>query len=196
MSVDADARKAAGTPVDQALLNRGLTDAECIQAVLAGNRQRFEDIVLRYQNAVFAVVRASIKDVHAAEDTAQEVFVMAFSALAELRDPSAFGPWLMQIARRHASLNAQRAQRRKNDMPVEDAQLAAPVPAQDHTAEVFALVEQLPEPYRSTVIDKYQRNLSCKQIADSEGVAVSTITSRLTRALAMLRGGTVRQEEG
>ena len=195
MSVDADAR-AAGAPFNQAALNRGRSDAECIAAVVGGNRQRFEELVTRYQNAVFAVVRAYIKDVHAAEDAAQEIFVIAFSALAELRDASAFAPWLMQIARRHAGLNAQRVGRRKSDVPVEDVQLAAPSPPEDRTAEVFALVEQLPEPYRTTVIDKYQRNLSCKQIAEGEGVAVSTITSRLTRALAMLRGGAGPSGEG
>jgi RNA polymerase sigma-70 factor, ECF subfamily len=187
MSIDADAPQAQDAPVPQALQNRSLSDARCIAEVLAGNRQRFEELVVRYQNAVVAVARAYVKNEHSAEDVAQEIFVLAFSALGELRDPAAFGPWLMQIARRHAAMDGKRGERFKTEVSVANVQIAAPQHEENRVAEVFALVEQLPEPYRSTVIEKYQRNLSCKEIAENEGVAISTITSRLTRALVMLR---------
>jgi RNA polymerase sigma-70 factor (ECF subfamily) len=199
MSMDAglpvNSAPAGGLSGSQAALRHGLTDAECVAAVLAGQRQTFEVLVERYQNAIFFIARAATRDAHLAEDIAQEIFILAFNALNTLRDPATFGPWLMQIARRHAALQGKRARQQPGTMPldaapssaIDPASMAAPADAGDRLSTALNWVEQLPEPYRTTVIDKYQRNLSCKEIASAEGVAVGTITSRLTRALLMLR---------
>ena len=85
----------------------------------------------------------------------------------------------MQIARHRAGL----AGKRLSQDPVRqntDLEIAAPVPDDSESQRlhaVFSAVEQLPEPYRQTLLLKYQANMSCKEIADQEGVAVGTITS-------------------
>ena len=57
-------------------------DAECIRAVLAGQRDRFAELVGRYQPIVASIVSGYIRDTHRAEDACQDIFVKAF-----------FGPW-------------------------------------------------------------------------------------------------------
>jgi RNA polymerase sigma-70 factor (ECF subfamily) len=174
---------------------RPQADARCIADVLAGNRQKFAELIERYQGAVYAVVRGYVRDPHAAEDVAQEVFLKAYTALSTLREPASFFPWLVQIAR-NAGQAAGRNSRRPDRFPLQDTTV---VPEQPETptharvSHVLAQVEQLPEPYRSTVLLKYEHNLTCKEIAEQEGVAVSTITSRLARALATLRTALVEQ---
>ena len=168
-------------------------DARCIRAVLAGDRERFSELIERYQAAVCAAVRGYIANAHTAEDVAQDVFVSAFTSLQQLRDPKFFFPWLLQIARHRAALAGKRLDqdRGKSLENVNPAAPAAPDPEnseQQRLQTVFAAVEQLAEPYRQTVLLKYQTNLTCKEIAEQEGVAVGTITSRLTRALLILRG--------
>lgn len=167
-------------------------DARCVAAVLAGNRDRFEELVERYQQIVLRVVRGYVQDADAAEDAAQEIFVNAFTSLHQLRDPALFFPWLLQIARHRAG----QAGKRRDGEPVrqlpEHAEIAAPVSDEENAPRlhaVFAAIEQLPEPYRETVLLKYEANMSCKEIAERDGVAIGTITSRLTRALLMLRRG-------
>jgi RNA polymerase sigma-70 factor (ECF subfamily) len=164
-------------------------DARCIAEVLAGNRQSFSELIERYQDAVTPIVRAYVHDPHAAEDVAQEIFIKAFTALATLRDPALFYPWLQQIARNSAVQAGVRGDKRPDRFPLADKAAPEPEeqPAHARTAHVLSQVEQLPEPYRRTVLLKYERNLSCKEIAGREGVAISTITSRLTRGLLMLR---------
>ena len=86
---------------------------------------------------------------------------------------------------------ARHQQNRPDRHALGDAEILA-APASDPVKEpstIFAKVEELPEPYRQTVLLKYAQNMSCKQIAEMEGVAVGTITSRLTRALMVLRTG-------
>ena len=167
------------------------TDARCIAAVLAGDTHRFAELIERYQKAVIMAVRGYIVDVHLAEDVAQDVFISAFTNLSSLRQPEAFYQWLMQIARHRAVQSGMRVTKRPDQQAL--AGIEEQVPQEQDTqreriAQVLKSVEQLPEPYRSTVLLKYDRDLSCKEIAQLEGVAVSTITSRLTRALVMLRG--------
>jgi RNA polymerase sigma-70 factor, ECF subfamily len=166
-----------------------LADATCIAEVLNGNRERFSELIERYQAAVISVVRGYVKDAHQTEDIAQEIFVNAFTALPQLRDPKYFFPWLLQIARHRAIHAVRRDDRRPAPQPLSGAE-AKPVPddpVHEKLSAVMKHVEQLPEPYRHTVLLKYERDMSCKEIADQEGVAVGTITSRLTRALVMLR---------
>ena len=173
-------------------------DAHCIAAVLGGNREKFGELIERYQHLVITVVRGYVQDAHAAEDVAQDIFVSAFTSLHQLREPTNFLPWLLQIARHRAALTG----KRRDEAPVRSASeqldVAAPEPELEaglRLQTVFAAVEQLPEPYRETVLLKYQQNLSCKEIAERDGVAVGTITSRLTRALLILRGALAGDSE-
>jgi RNA polymerase sigma-70 factor (ECF subfamily) len=162
-------------------------DARCIAAVLAGDRQRFGELVERYQTAVLAVVRGRVGEGHAAEDVSQEIFLKAFTELCGLRDPALFFPWLLQIARREAARAGVRDRQRPDRFPLQDYPADSGEVPPGHPENVLALVEQLPEPYRTTVLLKYERGLSCREIAEHEGVAVGTVTSRLARALLWLR---------
>jgi RNA polymerase sigma-70 factor (ECF subfamily) len=166
-------------------------DARCVADVLAGRRERFEELVERYRDAVYSVLRGSIRDAHAAEDAAQDVFVNAFTSLRQLRERSLFFPWLMQIARRRAIQFGVRKDKHPQEKlrPLSGMEAQAPpaAPVHERMSAVLEQVEQLPEPYRTTVLLKYERNLSCEQIAAQEGAAIGTITSRLTRAMIMLR---------
>ncbi len=185
---------ASDSPVVAARLNQRIqpaADARCVADVLAGKRERFEELIERYQDAVVAVVRGYVKDHHAAEDVAQDVFVNAYTALAQLRQPNLFFPWLLQIARHRAAQSGRKISRQSVERPLtDDEHIPKDVPQESERAgQVMGAVEQLPEPYRNIIILKYERGLSCKEIAEQENVPIGTITSRLTRALMMLRTG-------
>ena len=168
-----------------------LADAACVLAILQGNRQRYAELVERYQRSVYAIARAYIKDAHSAEDAAQEIFVNAYSNLKTLREPAQFAPWLMQIARHHAARLGKQAVRRLDRQPLaenhEHASVAASEAPEKLSGSIWVRLEELPEPYRSTLQKKYMLELTCREIAAQEGVKVGTITSRLTRGIEILR---------
>ena len=163
-------------------------DALCVRAVLNGQRERFSELIERYQHAVVGVVRGYVRDTHAAEDAAQEIFVLAFTSLNQVRDPKAFFPWLLQVARHHA-VKVGKGSVERSTVPLSGSEVAVEKSGVDDSrvSSVLAAIEQLPEPYRHTLLLKYESNLSCKEIARRDGVSVGTITSRLTRAMAELR---------
>jgi len=63
-----------------------MADEELVAAALAGDAKAFEPIVRRYQEAVFGVALARVRDFHAAEDIAQSVFIDAFTEAKEAEE--------------------------------------------------------------------------------------------------------------
>ena len=171
-------------------------DAQWVGQVIAGQRDIYEQLVLKYQGLVYAVVLSYVRDAHRAEDLAQEVLVQAYVALPQLRSGGSFMPWLLQIARNRASRVARRAARRPEvgEDALETVASAPESGEDERIAEALGLVEALPEPMRQTVLLKYRQGLSCREIADREQVAVGTITSRLSRALIKLREAAKRSQ--
>src|SRR5438876_10383402 len=76
--------------------------AATIRAVRAGDRDAFARLYADYVRLVHAIVlgRVPRRD---ADDLVQDVFISAYTRLAELRDPAAFGGWLATIARNRAT---------------------------------------------------------------------------------------------
>lgn len=96
MAVATMVREPGGAVID------GVTDAECVTRVLAGDNAAFETLVLRHARAAYAVAFALLRDVDEAEDVSQDAFVRAFDRLGQCRDPVHFGPWLLRIVRNQA----------------------------------------------------------------------------------------------
>lgn len=61
-------------------------------------RQRcFHSLVLRFQNMAFATAYASLGEANAAEDAAQEAFILAWERIGQVRTPEAFPGWFRRV---------------------------------------------------------------------------------------------------
>ncbi len=78
------------------------TDAIAITAVLAGDRERFRELVERYEDKVFAIAWSRLGDRSLAEEAAQEAFINAYRRLSLLGGAGKFGQWVTTIARNTA----------------------------------------------------------------------------------------------
>ena len=74
------------------------SDCELIARAQAGDLAAFESLVIHYQPLVDGYVRHLLEYDPEAEDVVQETFLRAFRALAGLREPECFLPWLKSIA--------------------------------------------------------------------------------------------------
>lgn len=165
------------------------TDAEVIEAVLAGERAAFAELVRRYEHAVHAVAMGILRDHHAAQDISQESFIAAYRRLDTLRDRSSFGSWIVQIARNQAltSVRLRRAEQPLDGSPepsthAGNGQLDAPA------ERLLAAVMELPDHERTVVMLKYFAGHSLEQISAMTGQPVGTVGAQLHRARAHLRG--------
>jgi RNA polymerase sigma factor (sigma-70 family) len=168
------------------------SDARLVRAARRGDKQAFVEIVARHQAMVCGVALGIVGNIAASEDAAQEVFLIAWRKIHELREPETLRAWLRQIAR-HAALGYQRRQRGHGAL--EDApDLPDLSPAPDEQAaseEEAALVRdalaRLPETYREPLILYYRENQSTKAVAQALDISEDAVRQRLARGREMLR---------
>ena len=165
------------------------SDAELVQSAVQGNREAYAVMIQRYSGSVRAVGVRILGDFHTAEDVAQDTFIKAYTNLASLRRRSAFGSWLLKIARREAI--AQLRRRPQNVQSLQDAtepsvaskdgRLDEPLQALLHA------VMKLPESQRRLIMLRYFDGHSIRSIATILDRSVGTVTKQLTRAHRRLR---------
>ncbi len=76
-------------------------DASLVLAARAGSSDAFASLYRRYAPVVHGVLLARVQKADA-DDLTQEVFAAAWRMLPQLREPAAFGAWILTSARRRA----------------------------------------------------------------------------------------------
>ena len=160
-------------------------DAELVRAVLAGDPQTFATLVGRYERAVLATAWGVLRDRHLAQDAAQDALVSSYTNLRRLRDPAAFAPWLLSIARRVATRSSKR-RRPTGPLPDEHPPDREAADATDVDWALGATAD-LPEHERVVVYLRYFEDLDVGEIARVLARPVGTVTKQLSRAYARMR---------
>ena len=172
-------------------------------ALTPAQAQQFRDIVLPHLDAAYNFARYLTRDASAAEDIVQEAFMRAFRAFPSWRG-GAPKAWLFAIVR-NGFLEWAGADRSGRAVLVAESALSerdaaalanAADPDQDTPEEallrrrdaeaVRAVIENLPEPFRETLVVRSMEELSYKEIAALTGAPIGTVMSRLARARQML----------
>jgi RNA polymerase sigma-70 factor (ECF subfamily) len=160
---------------------------ELVHAARAGEKPAFGQLVRLYERAAIITAYATLRDYHAAQDVAQEAFIIAYTKLDQLREAPAFGPWVLQIVRRRA-LRARHAPR---PGPMGADPLARPNgQSKEWIKQYEELVEQLarlPEHERVVVVLRYVDGRSVQEIADTTGRPADTVRKQASRAVQRLR---------
>jgi RNA polymerase sigma-70 factor (ECF subfamily) len=122
----------APDPAPKGSNHEGLpSDGTLVEQVLGGRRQAFDELVRRYQRQAVAVSYRLLGNSHDAMEVTQDAFVKAFSSLATLQKPEAFGGWLMRIVS-NLSLNYRRSRKTRSQLPLDD--LLGPTEASQQAA--------------------------------------------------------------
>lgn len=78
-------------------------DAQAVDAIQSGDRERYRELVERHSRRVYAVAWSRLGDPHLAEEAAQEAFIKGFRHLDYLRQGRKFATWITAIARNAAT---------------------------------------------------------------------------------------------
>jgi len=148
------------------------------------------DELLAHADWVRMLSRALLADPNEADDVAQDAWVAALK-----RPPSAgdgLRGWWVRVVKSSAA-NRRRSELRRTDR--ERTHAAERTEATDPQVEttldahrrLVAALEALEEPLRRVIVEHYFHGSSSREIAEREGVADSTIRTRLQKALERLR---------
>jgi RNA polymerase sigma factor (sigma-70 family) len=172
------------------------TDEELVAQSLAGNRNAFGQIVMRYQNLISSVAYSATGSLTQSEDLSQETFVTAWKQLSELRERGKLRSWLCAIVR-NLSRRTLRGQEREPvhaaeqlENAPESATLEAHPLAQAISREEEAILwrslERIPETYREPLILFYREHESVERVAQALELSEEAVRQRLSRGRKLL----------
>ena len=73
------------------------SDNELIGKFLNGDREAFDELVVRHQKQVYATAYRMVGHAETAEEIAQETFIRAFKGLRSFRRKSSFSTWMYRV---------------------------------------------------------------------------------------------------
>jgi len=178
------------------------TDASVVTEVLGGRPERFEVLMRRYNERLFRVARAILREDAEAEDAVQQAYLSAYEHLAGFDGRATFGAWLTRITVNEA-LKRRRRQARARPMAVvpetPPAGAAEPERAADR-ARLRGLLERtvdtLPDTYRLVFVLRDVQELSTREAAASLDISEEAVRVRLHRARRALREAIELETDG
>ena len=183
-------------------------DAALVRRFNSGDESAFVEIMTRYRDKIFAIALGLLRNRADAEEITQDTFIRAHRGLARFRGDSSLATWLHRIAvnlarnrywyffrrRRHDTLSL--------DCPLGDDGtsatltdlVAAEVPdpsraaaTNEFAALVNACMEKLDARHREILTLRTLLHRSYDEIAETLGLNVGTVKSRIARARENLR---------
>lgn len=157
-------------------------DASLIESVRLGDHDAFGKLYNRYSPMVHGILLARVPRSEV-DDLVQDIFLVALKRLHTLRDVNAFGAWLAMITRNRA-MDFYRQTRETEELP-EDLVGRSFLDAE--AREVLAVIRQLPEAYRETLVLRLVEGMTGPEIAQRTGLKPESVRVNLHRGMKILR---------
>ncbi len=175
-----------------------ISDEEAVQRVRAGETGVYEVIMRRYNQRLYRVARAILRDESEAEDVMQEAYVRAYHHLDQFAGEAKFSTWLTKIAV-YEALHRRRLRSRLKTYGsmMEIAKrfvgfLNTRDPEQQASAaelrrSLESAVGSLPDIYRSVFMFRSVEEMTVAETAACLGISEEAVKTRLHRARALIR---------
>lgn len=167
-----------------------ISEARLVEDARRGDQGAFGELVLRYERRLIRVISRFVTDWELARDLGQEAFLRAYERLDQFDPSRRFGPWLFRIGV-NLTLDFLRKRKRRgrwalfSESPAErlpDPSTPDPRQAAELSQEVRAVLERIPEKYRSVLVLRDLENFTTSEIAAILNRKEATIRWRLAEA--------------
>jgi RNA polymerase sigma-70 factor, ECF subfamily len=188
---------------------RSQEEAAVVAELKAGSEAAYNWLIGEFQQPVYGLVYRIVNDPADAADTTQDVFLKVFRGMKHFHGESSLKTWIYRIAL-HEAANRKRwwFRHKAHETSIEPAPLegsslsenAIEAALTDPGESPFETVahrevkrrveeelQQLPEPYRTTLILRDLEDMSYEEIAEVLEISLGTVKSRLTRGREALR---------
>lgn len=172
-----------------------LNERELTERIFRGDMRSFKELVERYENLVFCIIRRLILKEEDVEDICQEVFIKVYQNLSKFNFQAKLSTWIAQIAY-NTSINYVRKQQREfermSPMPLPDVYFSTDDPdfqlnKMDVASYLGKLIGELPEQYRIVLSLYHLKEFSYQEIETITGMPDGTVKSYLFRARKILK---------
>ena len=178
------------------------SDEEIVERVKGGEVALYEIIMRRYNQRLYRVARAVLRDDAEAEDVMQDAYVRAYQHLDQFAGRSLFSTWLTRIAL-HEALSRLRLRNRNQqfddtgrdgESSMNNMAESSPDPEQNASrAELSHLLEEallgLPEQFRTVVMLRDVEGMSTAETASALDLTEDNVKIRLIGGAPWLGDG-------
>lgn len=177
-----------------------MDEAAAIASARKGDARAFNQLVQLYQSMAYNLAYRILGDADAAADATQDAFVSAFKAMRKFRGGS-FKAWILRIVT-NACYDQLRSKKRRPTESLDDLEIDAdyvgylrddgelPDEAYERRELNQALqagILSLPMDQRAVLVLSDMQGLSYQEIAETMGLSLGTVKSRLSRGRTRLR---------
>jgi RNA polymerase sigma-70 factor (ECF subfamily) len=165
-----------------------------------GDPEAFDALLDRYQNRLYRYLLRLTANAAVAEDLFQETWLRVITRIHRYDERRPFEPWLFSVARNLAIDHLRKTSPESLDEPAETGQakigrLGAGEPGslerlleRERRSLLERRLEELPALHREALSLRFEEEMTFEEIAEVLSVPVSTVKSRVQRALATLKG--------
>lgn len=173
---------------DRMVEKKVLSEKEILETVQKGNKEAYQEIVVRYMQSAYYVALAFVRNQQDALDISQDAFIRAFRRIKKFDTEKPFFPWFYKILK-NLCIDYFKRRQRRNEVPLESVRILE-VEHEDREMKnaLWKGIEELPSEQKEIIILRYFRQLSYQEIAEVLGKPVGTVMSSLHYAKKRLKG--------
>jgi RNA polymerase sigma-70 factor, ECF subfamily len=192
-------------PMEEKAEQEKSTASLLIRRILAGERERFHDLIRPYERGSFILAYSILRNREDAEEAVQQAMLNVFSRLSQLDDVERFKQWAMRVVENESKMI--RRKRRQHlyesiDESNQDAEqkpfrprqfadwrdLPSDVVEQKEVREaIWKALGELSDIYREVFVLRDVQHLDVAETAQVLGISESAVKIRLHRARLMMR---------
>lgn len=165
--------------------------SEVVQAILAGDKNRFAEIVDEHKSLVYSILLRMTDDHDEANDLAQEVFIKVFRQLKQFKGKSKLSTWIYKIAYFHG-LSYLRKRKRwftdANKVDIEsDGNINEEIALDELKGHVSDCIRKLKPLERTAITLFYMEEMNVKEVAEIMNITESYVKVTVHRAKKSLK---------
>ncbi len=163
---------------------------DLVQRAMVGDHDAFGELARLVIDRLYAVALLILHDSERARDATQEALIAAWRDIAMLRDPDHFEGWLRRLLVRACYREARKERsRRRVEVHVEELDVGTPDPSRQtiDRDQLDRGFRALDAEQRTLVVLHYYVGLPLQETADTLGLPIGTVKSRLFRSTRLLR---------
>ena len=165
-------------------------DTELVVRAQNGDEEAFASLAVAAGDRLHAVAHRILRDVDLAEDATQQALLTVWRDLPQLRDPARFDAWSYRLLVRACYTEARRTRRWAPNLRVLSADQPTTADGSDLVVDRDQLergFRRLSIEHRAVVVLHHYLDMPLDEVAETLGVPVGTVRSRLHHAMRGLR---------
>ena len=170
-------------------------DSRLVALSAEGDEKAFEQLITKYQNAVFSTIYRYTGDADCVEDLAQEIFIKVWLNARKFKGESKFSTWLYRVVVNHC-LNFN-SKRKLDPISLDELTKQGQVPTslrveadwarKQEIQQVQKAVRELPKRQRIALVLAHWEHRSHEEIAQIMQISSSAVHSLIFRARCTLK---------